>query len=669
MKHIKTKILMYFALMSMLISGGFGLYAIETNRSNIVNESQQSLASRAMSTATIIENRNELNFTYLEGLASREILSNSQYSPEEKRLFLSQEVLKSSNFIQMGYTDVFGNYYSTGTSQISHIGEREYFVRAVNGNRWIMNPAPSLQENVHDQIVVVYAVPIYENQVIRGTLVAIANARYITDLTLDLGYGENGFAIVVDQNGATVAHPNIQYVHQQANLLALGHEDDALASQSRAIEKMIEDSFGTTSFTLEDHLYYGGYSSVENTDWHVMVVADSDEILVNVPKTVRGIMIITGIVMLLSLVSAYIIGHRLSVPILKTVAYAEQLSKLDLSMTISEKLKGQKDEIGLLSRSLQVVIDNMKDIVTHVKGNAQRVEGSSHELTAISELSSRTSEEISRAVISIAESATEQSNTTQKGLSNVDDMNDMVKKNHEYLEHVNEMSAKVVVLKNKGFDALSVLDKHTYENARATQEAKDIIIRTSTQSEAIQQASGMIRTIADQTNLLALNAAIEAARAGEAGRGFSVVADEIRKLAEQSNTFASDISQAIEALIAQTQVAVETISQNEVLSEKQRESVMHAQETFTGISDAILRVDDALDKLKGSSKRMEEKNTDIYMLMQRLAGTSQENAAATEEASASMQEQHATMDQMSELSIALAEMAEGLTQLMQSFKL
>ena len=185
----------------------------------------------------------------------------------------------------------------------------------------------------------------------------------------------------------------------------------------------------------------------------------------------------------------------------------------------------------------------------------------------------------------------------------------------------------------------------------------------------IKEATSLISSIADETNLLSLNASIEAARAGEAGRGFSVVASQIQKLAEQSNDSARQIDDIIYTLLEDSQKAVQTMEEVKEIITKQSENVSKTGSVFSqvqgGISESIQGVDEIADR----TNQLNMARSNVVDVVQNLTAIAEQNAASTEETSAAVNEVANIMQDFSEHAAKLQDIAHTLESNVDIFKL
>ncbi len=357
-------------------------------------------------------------------------------------------------------------------------------------------------------------------------------------------------------------------------------------------------------------------------------------------------------------------------PIAGVTEIISKQSRLDFSFdqnSASAKYINKADEIGAMTRALKVMEDNVREFIIKTSQASEQVAAASEELTATSQQSATASEEVAKTIEEIARGASEQAKDTEQSASNVQDLGNMLEKDAEYLAELNQAATDIDYKKNEGFSILKDLIRKTQQNNEAAKTIHEIIISNNESAIKIETASAMIQNIATQTNLLALNAAIEAARAGEAGKGFSVVADEIRKLAEQSNSFTNEIKVVIDELKTKSQNAVNKVQDVISIVDTQANSVKLTEDKFAQIALSIDQVKSIIQKLNASSESMEANKSTILNLMENLSAIAEENAAGTQEASASIEEQTAAIEEIANSSESMAQIAEELRRLIQKF--
>ncbi|MDR7855467.1 cache domain-containing protein [Tissierella sp.] len=492
----------------------------------------------------------------------------------------------------------------------------------------------------------------------------------IRPINSPLDLGESGYFVVYSQEGVEIAHPSLEGKN-------VWDVTDKAGTGVFLVQDSIQKAKDGGGFTYYDwflpHSENIGKKIVFNKldpNWGWVVTAGSYEMdfnkgAVNVLKyTSAGVLIF----LVLVIIVMYNFSNRMGKALEGVTKRADNIANLDVTEDIPHVLTNRKDEIGSLANSFQRILDNLRIFSRQISESAIHLASSSNELTISSEQSAIAADEVARAIEEIAKGATHQALDTEKGAKHIADLGGLVEKNEDYLKQLNDSTIEVGKLKDEGFETLGELMQATESSNDATMEIQNVIDSTNESAEKIENASNMIRSIAEQTNLLALNAAIEAARAGEAGRGFAVVADEIRKLAEQSNGFTEEITEIITDLNNKISQAVTTMKEVSEISKLQNQSVEQTNDKFIGISKAIESMNKVIDLINKSGQEMINKKDVIVEIIYNLSSISQENAAGTEEASASVEEQTATMMEIANSSEILAGLANEMQEAISKFK-
>lgn len=422
---------------------------------------------------------------------------------------------------------------------------------------------------------------------------------------------------------------------------------------------------------LNENRITSAYPFDIDNGWTLYIGTYESEVMSGLTQLKVIVTIATIIIMLAGLAVAYWLGKSISSPIIAVTNIVERMANFNISKAdnqLEDRFLSRGDEVGVLANSIKVMNDNLVNLVQGIGRSSQELATSSNTLSNHSQQSATVADEIAKAVEEIATGSINQAKETDDGVNMIEDLGRQINLNQDELAAVNEAVRNINQLKDEGINILEELIDKTKQSGQSTGEIYEIITTTNESANKIDVASQMITNIADQTNLLALNASIEAARAGEHGRGFAVVADEIRKLAEQSNNFTIEISQIIQELISKINQAVNTMDGVRLIVESQTESVDMTRDRFTGIADAIVNMDQLVDRINTTSAEMLKRKDGMVTIIYGLSAVAEENAAATEEATASVEEQTATITEIAKNAQDLSRLAREMQAEIERFK-
>lgn len=337
-------------------------------------------------------------------------------------------------------------------------------------------------------------------------------------------------------------------------------------------------------------------------------------------------------------------------------------------LTRNIKSKNANDEIGVISTSLNTLINKIHDIIVNSAAISDTLMRRTEEFNKITDSFVTNFNDVSGAIDQLAHSATDQAQNVEGSAISVSDMSRLIDLTKERIRELNHAVMRIDHQKEEGVAIIATLEEKSTYNKDAAEKIYDILVQNNAIAAQIETASQMIQNISDQTNLLALNAAIEAARAGDAGRGFAVVAEEIRKLAEDSSRFTDEIKSVIKTLTNSASESMEMITsiKNSVIEENI--SVMETKDKFNVIATEILGTKNAIVSLSETGDMLEKRSNELLGIANNLTAIAEENAATSEEVAASASEGSEATDRLGQEAAAMHSDLDALNNAIHQFK-
>lgn len=374
---------------------------------------------------------------------------------------------------------------------------------------------------------------------------------------------------------------------------------------------------------------------------------------------------IIGLVIALTL--GIIISYWLTRRINTVVKFAKKLGEGDLSQEL--KVTAQ-DELGNMGISLNNAVASLKDLVSGILSGAENISASSEELSATIEEISSKMEVVNESTRQISSGVSELSATTEEVSASAEEITSTTEelsiKAVEVDKSAKEIQKRAIEVKDKGVKSVELakeIYKETHKNiAKAIDEGKVV--------DEIKVMAGAIGSIAEQTNLLALNAAIEAARAGEQGSGFAVVAEEVRKLAEESTSSVA----RIQDIINQVQNAFTNLSKHskEVLNfidNNVNEDYELLINTAMQYEKDAKYMTNMSDEIASATKMMSESISQVSGAIESVSATAEETASGSEEILSSVNETTFAIEEIAKTAQDQSELAEQLNNMVKRFKI
>ncbi|ALM28133.1 methyl-accepting chemotaxis protein [Bacillus altitudinis] len=473
----------------------------------------------------------------------------------------------------------------------------------------------------------------------------------IVDKIKDIKIGREGYPIIANKNKQIVAHPE---------------EKSGSAVTENISSILYSGKEGTSTYENKGEQKRLVFVTNDLTGWKIagtMFVSETEEAAQPVWNSAIILLISSFI---LGGIAIFFIVRSITIGLRRLVDFSEKVSEGDLTETLETK---SKDEIGDLTRSFSKMSESLREVIRAVQQSVDNVASASEELTASASQTSQATEHITMSIEQFSNGNEAQNEKVESSTNQLVAMNEGLQGMSQTSSEVTAVSIQSTEAAGQGGRIVESTANQMKHIDTSVQEAEQVMKELEYKSKDITSILNVINGIADQTNLLALNAAIEAARAGESGRGFSVVAEEVRKLAVQSADSAKEIEKLIQEIVLEISKSQEMFKavNREVnaglgMTEEAKESFQNIYEAAEGMSKKLTQLNDTAVDLSSGSKI-------VSQAMQEMRQVSRESAANIQDIAASAEEQLASMEEISSSSVTLANMAEELKELTSQFKI
>lgn len=502
------------------------------------------------------------------------------------------------------------------------------------------------------------AIPIQIDGQVVGIVGIDISLETLIAINREIKLYDTGYSAIVSHKGMLVSYPSSDYVNKPlAEMEKYKKTDQILTAIEQGKPYLIEDYSSylqKASFIAVSPIQIGQTA----TPWALQVTIPSDEVMAEANEAM-WLSILLSIIGIIVLVVAIIwIARRIVKPVIQTVEQVKTIAAGNLAV---EPLQvNSKDEIGELAHAMNHMTDNMRELIQAATTISNQVNIYSGDLRSSTNDMSISIDQVLTTTSELATGATLQAEQATTTLMVTQEVEQKLQAIQVAIEEMLQRSQQTTASSKEGLVHAEQSIQGMEAMAEKVSLTASVVQQLSDQSTEINRILQVINAIAGQTDLLALNAAIEAARAGEHGKGFSIVAEEVRKLAEESAKSTSQIATIIDMVVREAAKASDAM-QSVVLAVQTNTQYIDAnKQALDAILQHIVDTVAQIDNVTVASSVIQKETLEVVRAVENMTAVSQQSSAGTEELLATMEQQNLAVHDINSKAQQLAAMADSL---------